>query len=154
MTMVLGLRCTNSGYCFAVMTGTKQSPVIKHSDTVSAPKGYPKPQKLGWMQQEVHDLCRRHQIHVICMKGTEGLAARGAGFVERVELEAVVFLAANHLGIKRVVKKVKSTLAKDLGQKGKARYLAALDTRAFPGFATMSKNKQEAIYAAWTELPS
>lgn len=104
------------------------------------------------MYQEISDICKRHCVSAICMKGSEGLAVRGAPFVDRIEMEAMVFVSGHELGIKPILKKVKGTIAKNLGQKGKAKYLKRLDTSAMPAFSTLDEKEQEAILAGWSEL--
>ncbi len=125
---------------------------MRAQQTVSSPKGFAKAPRLKWMCHEMTDLCRKYNVDAVCMKGSEGLAARGSAFVERTEMEAIVFYAANELGIKPVFKKVKSTIAKDLGQKGKAKYLLTMDTSAFPELAGMDGTTQEAALAAWSAM--
>jgi len=52
-----------------------------------------------------------------------------------------------------IFKKVKSTIAKDLGLKGRGHYLRTeLDTSVIPGFAGKPDKEKEAILAAWSEL--
>ena len=111
----LGLRCGSKEYMYAILNGSRKTPQLTDTGSAQVPRGYAKPQALRWMAQEVEDLCKRHSFNAICMKGTEGLAARGAAFVSRVELEAIVCLVGYNMGINPVDKKVKSTLAKDLG---------------------------------------
>jgi len=149
---VLGLRCGSKEYTYAILNGSRKTPQLTDTGSARVPKGYAKPQALRWMAQEIEDLCKRHSIDAICMKRTEGLAARAAAFVSRVELEAMVYLVGYNMGINPVDKKVKSTLAKDLGGKGKAKYLATLDTSCFPDFSRSSVKLQEAILAGWSEL--
>jgi hypothetical protein len=149
---VLGIRCSNHGYSFAIIDGTKTQPKLIASSSVNAPKGFAKPAQLKWMCQEISDLAKKYSISSICMKGSEGLASRGAAFVDRVEMEAMVFVTGCELGIKRVLKKVKSTIAKDLGQKGKAKYLKKLDTSMLLGFADLDEKEQEAVLAGWSNL--
>jgi hypothetical protein len=69
-----------------------------------------------------------------------------------VENEAMVFLAASNRGLENVSRKIKSTIAKNLGLKGKAKYLAQLDTSVFPTYAEESTKMQEAILAAWSSM--
>ena len=111
---ILGLRCSNGDYSFAILSGSSKVPKLIASGSVPAPKGYTKPQLLKWFFQELQDLHTQHDLTAIVMKGTEGLAARGASFVGRVELEAMVFYAGAELGIKPVLKKVKSQVAQGL----------------------------------------
>lgn len=61
-------------------------------------------------------------------------------------------LAVADTGNSAVVKKVSSTIAKDLGQKGRARYLAQLDMSWDGQFSDRNAKKKEAILVAWSEL--
>jgi hypothetical protein len=79
--------------------------------------------------------------------------SRGKTYEERVEHEAAVIIAAANRGLRKVPKKVKSTIAKDLGQKGRAHYLSVLDTSHFQTFESESEKTKEAILAGWSELP-
>ena len=98
-------------------------------------------------------LLGKHQISRLVIKGPEGLATRGKAFVERTEHEAVAILNAADHGLARVSRKVKATIAKDLGMKGKAKYLdTKLDKSAIDGFDDRSEKVREAILAAWSEL--
>ena len=149
---ILGLRCTSSGYSFAVVSGKLKAPVLQDHGTVPAPKNYVKPQLLKWFFQEIQGLNHRYQLDGIVMKGAEGLAARGSAFVERIELETMVFYASAELGIKPVLRKVKSQLAKGFGFKGRGRYLDRVETSAIDQYENLPPNVQEAVLAAWSEL--
>ena len=149
---ILGLRCSNADYSFAIVSGSLSAPVLEASGTVSAPKGYAKPQLLKWFFQELHGLHVQHGPKCIVMKGSEGMATRGSSFVERTELEAIVFYAGAELGIKPVHKKVKSQIAKGLGQKGKAKYIDRVDKSLIASFDGLPEKQKEAVLAAWSEL--
>jgi hypothetical protein len=101
----------------------------------------------------MEDHVRMREISGIVIKGPEAMALRNKGFVERTEIEAMALLAAANAGFSVVARKVKSTIAKDLGLKGKAKYLAELDTSRMPGYANLSENCQEAALVAWSCLP-
>jgi hypothetical protein len=150
---ILGLRCSNKDYSLSVVCGSKGSPILVKTCSVAYPKGYAKPQGLKWFLQEIEDLLKKHSISAIVMKGFEG-RSRGTTFVERIEHEAIVFLSGANLGIKRIHRKVKSTIAKDMGMKGKGHYLETqLDKSAIPTFSQLPDKEQEATLAAWSELP-
>ena len=149
---VLGVRCSNKDFSYAVLDGTKQAPALVACGTLSFPAGFAPAQSLFWLFQEATDLLEAHSISKIVIKRFEG-KARGGSFEVRVEHEAAVMLAAGARGNHAVFKKVKSTLAKDLGQKGRARYLAQLDTSWAPEYSDLPPNQQEAVQAAWSELP-
>lgn len=150
---VLGLRCSNHDYAHAILKGTRTAPNVIVTGEKAFPKNYVKPQLLKWFMQEIEDLVRNQAVTAIAMKGPEGFSARGRPFVERIEIEAIVFLLGANIGIKPVLKKVKSTIAKDLGLKGKAKYLdTKLNTSVLSGFDSYTDKVKEAILAAWSTL--
>jgi hypothetical protein len=149
---VLGVRCSNRDFSYAVLAGTKNAPEQLDVQTLTYPRGFAKPQSLHWLVQEVDGLLRTYSIQKIVIKRFEG-KVRGGPFEERVEYEAAVILAGGAQGIRAVFKKMKSTIAKDLGQKGRPKYLANLDTSWVPEFASFAEKQKEAIQAAWSELP-
>ncbi len=150
---VLGIRCSNTDYSVAVLSGTRNTPQVIHCDTILYPTGFSKPQSLNWMLQEIDAVVKKHCIARIVMKGFEG-RNRDKTFVERIEREAMVSLAAFQCGVKAVFKKISSTIAKDLGLKGRARYLTtSLDTSSIPGYSSYTDRQKDAIVAAWSKLP-
>ena len=150
---VLGLRCGSTEYSFAVLKGGKRKPEVVVKGTVKFPKSNSRALNIAWFKQEIDDIFTHHAVSFLAIKGTEGLASRGAAFVARVEHEAAAILAAVNKGIRRVPRKVKSTIAKDLGLKGKGAYLATkLDTSVIPDFEKQPPNVKEAILVGWSEL--
>lgn len=148
---VLGVRCSNKDFTYAVLDGTKAAPVLVACETLNLPKGFAPAQSLYWLFQETTGLLSQHSVSRVVIKRFEG-KTRGGSFETRVEHEAAVMLAAGAEGNHAVFKKVKSTLAKDLGQKGRARYLAHLDTSWAPTYSQLSDKQKEALQAAWSEL--
>src|SRR5581483_8291999 len=148
----LGLRCSNKDYSYCILDGTRSQPMVIKTATVNYPNGYAKPQSLKWFLQELHELIAKNTISIVVIKGFEGMT-RGASFTERIEHESMVFLACANVGLKRAFRKIKSTIAKDLGMKGRARYLdTQVDKTVIPGFDKYSDKVREAILAAWSEL--
>ena len=153
MAYYLGLRCSNTDFCHVILTGKSDSPRIEEKDQVSFPKGFNKQQSLKWFLQEIKKILRKYPVKVIAIKGTEGMAARGKRFVIRIEHEAMIYLAAANLGIKHVFKKVNNTIAKDLGLKGKGKYLfTKLDCSIFPDFERENDKMKDAIRVAWSSI--
>jgi hypothetical protein len=149
----LGLRCSNNDYTFVVLKGDASCPLIADKGYVSFPKGFSRPHELKWFYQEIEGFVAKHKLKSICIKGAEGSAFRDRSFVARIENEAMVYLAGFNNGIKKISKKVKSTIAKDLGLKGKAKYLAtSLNCSVFPTFDDETPKMQEAILAAWSDI--
>lgn len=149
----MGLRCGSSEFAYAILSGTKDVPIVEKSERICFPDGYSKAHSLKWFYQELSDKVTLAAPRAITLKGAEALANRNAAFVERIEYETIAFLVAADHGIKRVSKKVKSTIAKNMGFKGKGKYLATkLDTSKIQDFDKMCVIVQEALLAAWSEL--
>lgn len=149
---VLGVRCSNKDFTYAVMTGSKRKPCVQHCASVALPKNFSRPRTLHWMVQEIEELIEKQGAHKVVMKGFEG-RSRGKTYTERVELEAAVYIAGGKNGMSGIFRKVKSTIAKDLGLKGRGHYLQTeLDTSVIPGFGSKSEKEKDAILAGWSEL--
>lgn len=149
---VLGVRCSNSDITFAVLRGTRKEPDVLESSTTPFPKGYQTPQRLKWVYQEAIGVLGKHDIQVVVVKRFEG-RSRGNSYEARVEAEAAIAIAAAEHGIRAFYKKQNNTIAKDLGLKGKARYLdTQLDHKLVPGFEGLSDKTRDAVIAAWSEL--
>ena len=146
----LGIRCSNSDYSIVILSGNRGSPKIIKKACNCSPNGYTTARRLKWFLQELEDILNTFEIDEIVIKGTEPMAQKGGTYAERVENEAMIFLAAEKKGIKSVVKKVNSTIAKDHGLKGRGKYLATLDFSIFPDFEKEKQKMQEAITIAWT----
>ena len=149
--MILGLRCSNKDYAFAVLDGKKAAPKLVSQGLVAFPKGFSRIQSVVWFLYELDSLLNKHPCSQILMKAFEGMA-RNNSFVDRIEHEAVAYFAANRKGIKLVTRKVKNTIAKDLGLKGRGRYLATLDTSSIADFTQLDEKIQEAVLSAWSGL--
>lgn len=150
----IGIRCSNTDFSYAILSGKKSGPKLETFDTIFFPKGYTRPQALKWFLLELEELSKKYgSLSVWAIKGTEAIATKGKEFVERVENEAMVFLHAGNTGSSRVIRKVKSTIAKDLGLTGKASALKTdLDTSIIPEFRDATEKAKEAILIAWSEL--
>jgi len=149
---ILGIRCSNNDFTYAVITGSQKSPNVKHCASVAVPKNFSRPRTLHWMVQEIEELIKKHNVRKVVMKGFEG-RMRGKTYEERVELEAAIYIAGGKNGMNGIFKKVNSTIAKDLGLKGRARYLqTSLDTSVIAEFSNKSDKEQDAIRSAWSEL--
>ena len=148
----LGIRCSNSDFAYAVMYGSKSDPHIIETNIVSIPRGYRQPQALDWLYQEIERLIADNNVEKIVIKRSES-RRRNSALETRLELEGVVALAGHRSGQIPSFKKVKSTIAKDLGLKGFARYLTTrLDTSPIEGFDEYPPKSREAILCAWSEL--
>jgi hypothetical protein len=125
---------------------------LVHTGEIQFPQSYAKPLALKWLLQEVEDLLNKYSVGAIAIKSAEGIAGRGKPFVERTEFETVFLLAGAIQGLKPILKKVKATIARDFGAKGKAKYLATIDTSKIPGLSSFSEKLREATLVAWSEL--
>lgn len=150
----VGIRCSNTDFTYAILTGEKAKPKLETSETIVLPKGYTRPQALRWFLQELEELSKKHgPFSTWAIKGTEAMAAKGKEYGERVENEAMVIFHAGNIGVEKVGRKVKSTIAKDLGLPGKASALKTdLDTSIVPDYEEASEKVKEAILVAWSEL--
>jgi len=149
---VLGIRCSNKDYTFAVLTGTKKSPQLLATQTILYPKGFSKSESLNWLLQEIEGLIMKYAVEKIVMNKSEA-RIRGNTYEDRVEHEAMVYLAAFNQRVKSVFKKVKGSIARDLGLKGRARYLdTSLNTSLIKGFDNYSDKSKDAILAGWSAL--
>lgn len=153
--MILGIRCSNTDYSFALLKGKKSSPQVVNTTFVVFPKDYTRANLLRWLYQEIEDYFSKHKsISHLVVKGAEPMAQKGGAYTERVESEAILFLAAANNGM-TASRKVKPTIAKDLGLAGRAKALDEdLDTSLIGGFQGYSTKEKEAILAAWSTLTS
>ena len=146
------MRCSNKDYTYAILRGKKDKPSVIECQTINFPKGYSRAQCLKWMLQEIEDLLNKNKILRIAIKSFEG-RSRGKTFEIRVEHEAAIYIASANCGIKKVSKKVKGTIAKDLGLKGRAKYLeTTLDTSLIDNYDKLNDKEKDAILAGWSEL--
>jgi hypothetical protein len=148
---ILGVRCSNKDFAYALVSGDTASPQLITCRTLAYPKNFEHHSALLWFVQELEQLIHKNNVAALVLKKSEGRTKSGT-FEARVEFEAAAQIAAAKLNLSRVFKKVKSTLAKDLGLKGRAHYLEVLDTSAIPQFDDYSEKEQEAILCAWSEL--
>ncbi|MEL6949082.1 MAG: hypothetical protein AAGM16_02990 [Pseudomonadota bacterium] len=149
---ILGLRFSNTDYTWAVVSGTIAAPTIAASGCAKMPKGLHRPQSLSWFCQEIDLLISQNKCTQICIKKTEPMASKGNSYEARVEHETTAYIAAANHGIKAVYKKVNATIAKDLGLKGKGKYLKTFDTSMISDFEKRTSKEQDAIIVAWSNL--
>ncbi|AWA90540.1 hypothetical protein D5E87_19765 [Vibrio parahaemolyticus] len=151
--MILGIRCSTNDFSFAVLSGKIETPQLLEVQSISFPAKYSQPEKLKWFLDELQELNRKHAISSWAIKGAEPMAAKGKSYADRVELEAMISLSAAILGSSSVVRKVKPTIAKDLGLKGRAKSLVEdLDFTQIAGLDQKNDKEFEAIVVAWSCL--
>jgi hypothetical protein len=136
-----------------VLSGTVDSPTLLEVATVPFPADYSQPEKLKWLLDEFQALNKKHNVTSWAIKGAEPMAAKGRSYAVRVEMEAIVSLSAAMTGSDTVVRKVKPTIAKDLGLKGRAKSLLEdLDYTKINDLKQKSEKEFEAIVVAWSSL--
>jgi len=149
---VIGVRCSPRDFAYCILEGTKNEPRLIHYAEIQFPQSYSWPYNLRWLMQEVEDILNKYSVDSIAIKSSEGIASRGKSFVERIEYETVFLLVSASRGLRPITKKVKSTIAKDFGMKGKARYLSTIDTSKIQEFSNFSDKLKEAVLVGWSEL--
>lgn len=143
---ILGLRCSPSEFCYVVLKGSKEDWELVIQKKLKLPTGYTRPELIRWFSQEIASIIKEHKISDIGIKGTEAMRMKGKAYGERMELEAMIYLNAAESGIINVYRKVNATIAKDLGFKGKGKYLAeGVDYSNIDDYEKMSSQLQEAV---------
>jgi hypothetical protein len=148
---IIGLRFSNKEYAYAVVEGSRTHPVLLASSIVRCPKNFKACEIARWTKHELDELFGQHEPNYVALKAFEG-RSKGAAYEERVRLEGIAHLCASELGLKDIGRKRNPTIAKDLGLKGRARYLKTLDTSPFAGFETLEDHVAEAALVAWSSL--
>jgi len=149
--IVIGFRFSNSDYSFSILSGDRDAPVVEETNQISFPKGYNEPELLNWLFQEMTALFQRQSCDAVGIKKAEGTVKRSNSLETRIQAGAISSLAAAQAGCRVVYRKMSSTIAKDLGLKGKGKYLKTkLDTSAIQDFDGYAQKVQEAILVAWS----
>jgi phosphohistidine swiveling domain-containing protein len=150
---VAGFRCSNSDFAYCITSGTKDAPTLTEKHRIQFPAGYSEPELFKWLYQETLTIFKRAKCQAVGIKKAEGTVRRSNALEARVQAEAIVTLAAADSGCHRVQRKVSATIAKDLGLKGKGKYLhSQLDTSPLAGFDALSSKLQESALVAWSCL--
>lgn len=148
---VYGIRFSNSDYSYCILSGDQDSPVVEDSNRIAFPKGYNEPELLNWLFQEISALLERYPCDILAIKKAEGTVKHSNALETRIQAGAIASLAAAQIGCIQVYRKMSSTVAKDLGLKGKGKYLkTALDTSVIDNFEGYPGKTQEAILVAWS----
>lgn len=150
---VFGVRCSNSDYTYCLLEGTKTKPVLRDVKRTPYPDGYSECELLKWLHQEMADLFGKYACGAVGIKKAEGNVKRSNALEARLQAEAIVALAAAQAGCLSVKRKMGMTIAKDLGLKGKAKYLQTeLDTSVINGFDGLADKAKDSVLAAWSCL--
>lgn len=150
---VYGIRFSNSDFSFCILTGHSDAPTVAESGRVAFPTGYSEPELLKWLHQEITALLQRQACDALAIKKAEGTVKRSNALETRVQAGAIASLVAAQIGCTKVHRKMSSTVAKDLGLKGKGKYLKTkLDTSVIADFDSYPAKTQEAILVAWSAM--
>jgi Holliday junction resolvasome RuvABC endonuclease subunit len=151
--IILGIRCSSKDFTFSIISGKQESPNFIEEGTIKFPTGHNDSEKLNWFYQEIGGLIAKHSIGGIGIKGVEPMAMKGKSYGMRMQTEGMIYLQAAQKGIKYIKTKVKSTIAKDFGFKGKGKYLSTkVDYSKIENFDKKSQNTQESIQVALSML--
>lgn len=150
---ILGIRCSNTDFTYSVIEKDKHNPKAVH-ETASKkfPKGYGTAEVANWLHQEIEGIVEQHHINAIGIKGAEPMGMKGKNYGLRMEKEGIIISAAAQKGIKFITRKTKGAIAKDLGQKGRSKYIANLDTSWITNFEKQNAKTQESILVAWSMI--
>ena len=119
---ILGVRCSNLDYTFAVVDGTQEKPNILERKTFPFPS-FERLKTLQWLYKEIEDLIHKYEPRGVMIKRAEFSPQKKTTLFQRVENEAIVLLAVANKNIDYFDDRIKSTIAKKLGYKGKGHYL-------------------------------
>ena len=149
----IGIRCTPTDFSFTIIEGSLKNYRLIAFNRLKYPQGYNRCELLKWLYLEMGEIIKKYSIYAIGVKGTEAMGMKGKSYGDRMELEGMIFLQASISGIKYAIRKVNSTIAKDIGLKGKAKYLSTeYDYSTITEYSGMSKNLQEATQVAISML--
>lgn len=146
----VGVRCSNNDYCLAILSGTMDEPTLEYMCQHPFPKKFSPSGRLKWFLQELEEKMKDHKIKMIGIKKCESLHGKQDQFIERIENEAMVFLAADKMGVKLINRKAYRTIAKDFGFKGKKESLKEVDWSIFSSIEKLNDKSKDAILAAWS----
>lgn len=150
---ILSLRCSNSDFTYALISGGSQDPVVEEAETESYPKSIKENELFYWFYQEIKEILQRSNADVLAIKAAETTVKRSNALELRMRIEGVALMVSAELGFSEAYRKIKSTIAKDLGLKGKGKYLETqLDTSSVENFNGYTQKKQEAILVGWSCL--
>jgi hypothetical protein len=150
---ILGIRCSTKDFTYCVLSGKQDNPNLQHTEIIKFPTGQSESERLNWFYQEIGELITKRSIGGIGIKGVEPMAMKGKNYGARTQIEGMIYLQAAQNGVKYILTKVKSTIAKDLGMKGKGKYLATkMDYSKIPDFDKQKPNSKESIQVALSML--
>ncbi len=148
---ILGIRCTNKQFAYAILDGAKTGPTVLEAKIINCPASTKRPSCIFWIFTETQSLIDKYGIELIVIKKNEGRTYSGS-IEERIEHEAAVILAGHSKGIKGIFKKGIRTILVDLDLKGKHSELEKLDTSSIPNYDKSTQHLKDAYLSAWSEL--
>lgn len=108
---------------------------------------------LTWSDKTIKTLINQHSPNAVAVKAAEQMVKRSGALETRIRIEGISLMSAAEAGCDTACRKVKATIAKDLGMKGKGKYLETqLDTSCITDFDTYNAKQQEAILVWWSCL--
>ncbi|WMI72118.1 hypothetical protein RBH88_03190 [Aminobacterium sp. MB27-C1] len=150
---ILAIRCSNCDFAYAIVEGSKGSPTVIDSEVVGYPKGYDEHVLFHWFHQEIMELINHYSPDGVAVKAAEPMVKRSGILETRIRIEGIALMSGAEAGCSIACRKVKSTIAKDLGMKGKGKYLETkLITSPIAGFDSYNTKRQEAILVGWSCL--
>lgn len=149
---ILGVRCSNTDIAYCVLSGTKDAPLVDATRLIPYPKGFSEPETLKWLHQEIIQVLGQHPCDAVAIKKPEVTVKRSNALEARIECEGVVTLAAADAGCLSVGRFVSASIAKGLGEKGRAKYLKVFDASAIREFDDYPLKVREAILVAWSVM--
>jgi hypothetical protein len=148
---VLGFRFSNTDYAYCRMSGTREAPSVQTAKAIAFPAGFEEAEILRWLHQDLQSLFEGNEIQAVGIKKPEATVRRSNALEFRVQCEAIASLVSAESGCSAVERRVKATIAKHLGLKGRGKYLqTTLDTSPIPDFGRYPPKVQEAILVAWS----
>lgn len=155
MYCTLGIRSEPAAIHWAILTGTKDRPVLHASGTENSPKGYSEGESLAWIRVRLLDILQTYKPTRVAVRYPEG-NARGANTNSakaRCRVEGVVLEAMGSWNLE-VITGPMSTFAKHLGGGYSKEDLDSDGFRGLDWSKLKSAWRQEAIVIAASLLPN
>lgn len=148
---MIGLRCFPNKFCYVVLEGTQQKPVLFDKKKLPFPKNGTRGSHLRWLRKQIFEICETYSVEGVCIKRAEPAARTKS--LERSEVEGVIKEAIKSKTNIECVPRIKSQLRRDIkGFNRAARYLPTLLDRINLGNLKNS-DFEDAALAAIAELP-
>jgi len=151
--ITIGFRAEPSAVNWAVVEGTKETPIKIDAGTLTTPATYDEAAALKWFREKVTELVCGLKPEVAAVRYPETFlkSARQASLNQRCRVEGVIVETLQSLGL-RVLTGSLATISKNLGSKAAKHYLDAPDLRGL-NWEKYRPNVKEAILVAASALP-